>query len=97
MDTVTLLAGLVLGAAATWLFARDHAATDFEKLRSELEEQIRHWQRQARLAKSETNRLAEQSAAWTAGCHQGRDDMLALARVLGQQTAPQELSDGQAG
>ena len=96
METVTLLAGIVLGAAAAWLLARDHAAADFEKLRSELEEQIRHWQRQARLARADASRLADQTAAWTAGCQRGRDDMLSLARALGQQTASSAPPDDHA-
>lgn len=84
MDIVTGLAGLVIGAVAAWQLARGYAAAEMNRLRARLEERIGYWQSEAELARASATQVTERTAAWVAGCQQGRDDVLSLARVLAQ-------------
>jgi hypothetical protein len=87
MGIVTGLAGLVLGAVAAWQLARGFAAAEMSRLRTRLEERIGFWQGETERARVHAAQVAERTAAWVAGCQQGRDDVLSLARALGQHTA----------
>ncbi len=82
METLALVAGIVIGAAVAWYFGLERAAAEVKLLRSELEGQISYWQDRYQRANAHSARLAEQTAAWMAGCQQGRDDMLSLTRAL---------------
>ena len=86
MNILTWLAGLVIGAAVAWQIARGYAAADLARLRVHLEEQIGYWQGEAERATLRATQLSEQTAAWAAGCRQGREDTLSLARALTQRT-----------
>jgi hypothetical protein len=92
MGIVTVLAGLVTGAVAAWQLARGLAAVEMSRLRARLEEQIGFWQGATERARAEAAQVAERTAAWVAGCQQGRDDVLSLARALAQHTA--QAGDG---
>ena len=78
------LAGLVIGATAAWLLAQESAAVQMTRLRARLEERIRYWQGEAERAQATAERLSEQTTAWAAGCQQGREEVLSLARALSQ-------------
>lgn len=86
MNILTWLAGLVIGAVAAWQVARVCAAAELSRLRARLEEQIGYWQGEAERAKIRTAQLSEKTAAWVAGCQQGRKDVLSVARALTQHT-----------
>ncbi|HEY6297389.1 MAG TPA: hypothetical protein VIX15_17150 [Streptosporangiaceae bacterium] len=88
MGIVTGLAGLVIGAVAAWQFARGLAAAEMSRLRARSDEQIAFWQGETERARADAAQVAERNAAWVAGCQQGRDDLLSLARALAQHTAP---------
>lgn len=47
-----------------------------------MHDEIGYWQDQAERARANAARVAEQTAAWVAGCHEGREDVLSLARAL---------------
>jgi hypothetical protein len=81
------LAGLAIGAVAAWQLARGFAAAEMSRLRTRLEEQIGFWQGETERARANAAQVAERTAAWVAGCQQGRDDVLSLARALGQHAA----------
>jgi len=81
------LAGLVIGAVAAWLLAQESAAAEMRRLRARLEERIGYWQSEAERAKVTADRLSEQTAAWAAGCQQGREEVLSLARALSRQAS----------
>ena len=86
MNILTWLAGLMIGAVAGWQVARGYAAADLNRLRVRLEEQIGYWQGEAERATIRAAQISEQTAAWVAGCHQGRADTLSLARALAHRT-----------
>jgi hypothetical protein len=73
MDVFAGLVGLLIGAAAAW---------------SLVAPRIAYWRSETERARANVARIAEQAAAYAAGCQQGRDDVLSLARVL---AAPQVI------
>jgi hypothetical protein len=82
MDILTGLTGLMIGAAAAWALARGRAAGEASRLRAQLQARIGYWQDEAERARAHAARTGEQAAAWAAGCQQGREDVMSLARVL---------------
>ena len=92
METLALVAGIVIGGAVAWYLGLERADAEIKCLRSELEGQISYWQDRHRGAAAHAARLAEQTAAWMAGCQQGRDDMLSLTRALANRTEPPDVS-----
>ena len=67
MDVLAGLVGLLIGAVAAW---------------SLVAPRIVYWRNETERAQANVARIAEQAAAYAAGCQQGRDDVLSLARVL---------------
>lgn len=84
MDIIAGLSGLLIGAVIAWQLAQGIAAAEMSRLRARMHEQIRHWQEETERARASAAPISEQSAAWTAGCQQGREDVLSLTRVLAQ-------------
>jgi hypothetical protein len=82
MDILTGLTGLIIGAVAAWGLARGHTAGKMSRLRAQLQARIDHWQDEAERARAQAARVGEQAAAWAAGCQQGREDVMSLARAL---------------
>lgn len=86
MSMLTWVAGLIIGAAAAWQISRGYAAAELNQVRVHLEEQIGYWRGEAERATARAEQLSEQTAAWAAGCQQGREDVLSVARALAQRT-----------
>jgi hypothetical protein len=82
MDILTGITGLMIGATAAWALARGRAAGKMSRLRAQLQARIGYWQDEAERARAHAARTGEQAAAWAAGCQQGREDVMSLARVL---------------
>jgi hypothetical protein len=83
MEILTGLIGLLIGAFTAWLVTWRCAAADMNRLRARLEERVTFWQGETERARASAARVAERTAAWVAGCEQGRQDMLSLARTCG--------------
>lgn len=86
MDVLTGLAGLLIGAVTAWQLTQWRADAGQARLRAHLEERVCYWQDEAERARATASRVAEQKAAWVAGCQQGREDVLSLATALGLTT-----------
>lgn len=84
MDVLAGLIGLVIGAVAAWQIMQSRAAVEMSQFRARQEERIGYWRDEAERAKAIAARLSEQTATWAAGCKQGREDVLAVARALAQ-------------
>jgi hypothetical protein len=84
MDIFVGLGGFVIGAAIAWQLAQDRAIAEMRRVRAQLEERIGYWQAETERARASAAQLSEQTAAWVAGCQQGREDVLSLARTLSQ-------------
>jgi predicted acylesterase/phospholipase RssA len=87
MNIFAMLSGLSIGAAAAWQLACGRAAAEMSRLRAQMEKQIRYWQEETERARADAAHLADRTAAWVAGCQQGREDVLSLTRTLGQHIA----------
>ena len=86
MSILAALSGLVIGAAAAWQVACWRAAAEIGRLREQAEEQVRYWQDETERARADAAQLADRTAAWVAGCQQGRKDLLSLTRALAPRT-----------
>ncbi len=84
MDILTGLAGLMIGAIAAWQLVQWRAAAELTRLQTQMEERVCYWQDQTERARATASRVSEQTAAWVAGCQQGREDVLFLARAVAQ-------------
>jgi hypothetical protein len=82
MNILAGLTGLMLGALAAWGLARGSAAGKMSRLRAQLQARIGYWQEEAERARTNAARVRDQAAAWAAGCQQGREDIMSLARAL---------------
>jgi hypothetical protein len=82
MDILTGLTGLMIGAVVAWGLARGLTAGKMSRLRAQLQARIDHWQDETERARAHAARVGEQAAAWAAGCQQGREDVMSLARAL---------------
>jgi hypothetical protein len=88
------LAGLVIGAVAAWQLARGYAIAEMSRMRTRLEERIGYWQGETERARASAAQIEERTAAWVAGCQQGRADVLSAARAFARHTA--QADDGPA-
>lgn len=86
MNILTSLAGLMIGVVLAWQVVRGYAAAELTRQRAHLEEQIAYWQGEAERATIHATQRSDQTAAWVAGCLQGREDVLSVARALAQRT-----------
>ena len=74
------LSGLLIGAGC--LAGRAGVGRHGGRVRARMQDQIGYWQDQTERARASAARAAEQTAAWVAGCRQGREDVLSLARSM---------------
>jgi predicted acylesterase/phospholipase RssA len=84
MDIIAGVSGLLIGAVIAWQLAQGLAAAEMSRFRARMHEQVRHWQEETERARASAARMSEQTAAWAAGCQQGREDVLSLTRALAQ-------------
>jgi len=82
MVALAALSGLLLGAAVAWRVALAWANAEVSRVRARMQDQIGYWQDQAERARVSASHVAEQTTAWVAGCRQGREEVLSLARAL---------------
>ena len=94
MAVVAGLAGLLIGTAAAWVYARCRAAAEVSRLQAHLAARIGYWQDEAERAKASAARAEERAAAWAAGYQQGREDVLALARGISETNVGNSLTSG---
>jgi hypothetical protein len=96
MDILAGLIGLLIGAFTAWLMTRSCATAEMNRLRARLEERVTFWQGESERARASAAQVAERTAAWVAGCEQGREDILSLARTCGPVISSRCGCDGEA-
>jgi hypothetical protein len=94
MEVVAGLAGLLIGAATAWVLVRCRVAAEVRRLQAPLAARIGYWQDEAERAKATAARAEERAAAWAAGYQQGREDVLALTRVISETNIGNSLTSG---
>ena len=87
MEIIAGIAGLVTGALAAWSIAQAVAAAELTRYQLHMAERIGYWRDEAQRAKAAAARASEQAGCWAAGCREGREDVLSLARALGRPAA----------
>jgi gas vesicle protein len=82
MSAVSFVLGAAVGGIAAWWFASQRAAELLTQTRIVMQREIRHWQETAARANSEVERLAREMESWSAGCKQGREDVISIMPLL---------------
>jgi hypothetical protein len=101
MGVVTTIAWTTIAAVTACGLTWVRAATAIARLRKETQEEVRYWQAESARAKARAAQLEKDIATWTAGCRQGRDDLVtvlpliitALERPTGIRAAPEDAND----
>jgi hypothetical protein len=103
MDVFLTLVWFLAGATAGWGLTSLRAATTVSHARQQMRREIRHWQSETERYKAVADRHAQDKAAWTAGCKQGRDDVITIMPLLlaaqqrllvqDRRTEPTEMND----
>lgn len=82
MDALTTAAWAAITAVTAWGLTRARAAAAISRIRKEMLEEVHHWQAESARAKARAAQLANDIAAWTAGCKQGRDDLVTVLPLI---------------
>jgi hypothetical protein len=81
--TVLIIIALTATAALTaWWLAMARSAGTLSRLRDAMHEEVRYWQAESARAKVRTVQLEKEVASWSAGCRQGRDDLVAVLPLI---------------
>jgi hypothetical protein len=82
MDVPGIAAGVLTGAVVSWPLAWAYVASQVDRSQAQLRAEARFWYEQARHARNEAARLAEQAEAWAAGREAGSEEVLGVLRAL---------------
>jgi hypothetical protein len=101
MDTLMTIAWATIAAVIAWGLTWARTEATISRLREQMRQEVRYWQDESARAKARTAQLAEDIASWTAGCKQGRDDLVtvlpliiaALERPVGIRAATEEANN----
>lgn len=103
MEVFLTLVWFLAGATAGWGLTSLRATRAMSAARQQMRREIRHWQSETERYQAVADRHAQDKAAWTAGCRQGRDDVITIMPLLlaaqqrllftGRQTEPTEMND----
>jgi hypothetical protein len=82
MNGLVIIGWSVIAAACTWGFAARRMAATIARLRADTRREIGHWQDQAARARTRAAQLERELASWSAGCRQGREDVVNIVPML---------------
>ncbi len=82
MTALVTIAWAMVAAVAVWGITLRRASATIARLESEWRRELRHWQDDAARARAHAAQLAQDAAAWAAGCKQGRDDVIAVVPLI---------------
>lgn len=82
MSVLIIIAFAATAALAAWRLALARSAATISRLREEMQEEVRYWQAESARAKVRTAQLEKEVASWSAGCRQGRDDLVAVLPLI---------------
>jgi hypothetical protein len=101
MGALTTIGWATIAAVTAWGLTWARAAAAISRLREQMRQEVLYWQDESARAKTRAAQLAKDIATWTAGCKQGRDDLVtvlpliiaALERPVGIRAATEEAND----
>lgn len=82
MSVLIIIAFAATAALAAWRLALARSAATISRHREEMQEEVRYWQAESARAKVRTAQLEKEVASWSAGCRQGRDDLVAVLPLI---------------
>ena len=82
MSTLATIAWSTIAAVAAWGLTLAYATAAISRLQAERRKEVKHWQAEAIRARAHAAQLAQDTAAWAAGCKQGREDVMTIMPLL---------------
>lgn len=82
MTFLVFVFGIMLGGAVAWWLASQHASSLLARNGAAMRREVRYWQEAAARANREVRRLAREAESWSAGCKQGREDVISIVPLL---------------
>jgi hypothetical protein len=82
MSVLIIIAFAATAALTAWRLALTRSSATISRLRQEMQEEVRYWQAESARAKVRTAQLEKEVASWSAGCRQGRDDLVAVLPLI---------------
>jgi hypothetical protein len=100
MNGLMTIAWAIFAAATAWGLTLAHATATINRLQAARRKEVRHWQDEAARARAHAAQLAQDAAAWAAGCKQGREDVITIMPLLvaahQRLTEPRQAAGGMA-
>ncbi len=82
MSVLIIMAFAAIAVLVAWRLALARSAATISRLREEMQEEVRYWQAESARAKVRTAQLEKEVASWSAGCRQGRDDLVSVLPLI---------------
>jgi hypothetical protein len=82
MIALIIIALAAAAALTAWRLVLARSAAIISRHRDEMQEEVRYWQDESARAKVRTAQLEKEVASWSAGCRQGRDDLVAVLPLI---------------
>lgn len=82
MSVLIIMAFAATAVLVAWRAALARSAATISRLREEMGEEVRYWQAESARAKVRTAQLEKEVASWSAGCQQGRDDLVSVLPLI---------------
>jgi hypothetical protein len=71
-----------IAATLVWGITFRRAAVTIAALRSDCRREVQYWQEAAERARTHAAQLDAERASWSAGCRQGREDVVSIVPML---------------
>ncbi|HTX28623.1 MAG TPA: hypothetical protein VME19_16565 [Streptosporangiaceae bacterium] len=82
MNVLIIIAFAATAALTAWWLAVARSAATISRLREEMREEVGYWQAESARAKARAAQLEKEVASWSAGCKQGRDDLVTVLPLI---------------
>jgi methylthioribose-1-phosphate isomerase len=86
MIALEIAAWSAIAATAAWGLTLRHASAVLRQHQATMDEEVRVAQAETARARARAAQLSRELASWTAGCKQGREDVMTLVPLLLAQT-----------
>jgi hypothetical protein len=72
----------IIAAVAAWGFTLRRATHDIDRLEAASRIEVAYWKNETARARAHAAQVAQDKAAWAAGCQQGRDDVISVVPLI---------------
>ena len=88
MIALQIIAWSAMAAMVSWSLTRRHASAAIRRSRAEAQREIGIAHAETTRARARAAQLSRELASWTAGCKQGREDVITLMPLILAQANP---------